>query len=186
MILYINCQICELKFGLNSLMALQNFSKIYSEEEYRRQLYYLTTSSHLPFETVDSQVDLKNCLFKSFEEAFSPGILTAPITTFEQILEKAQEITGEIDSLITWGVGEMGLPLSDFFKMTPKELDLIYLGFLRRQEDQINKLIVGLYSWENGEKNLVSFSPELGYTTISLSERNDTLSKLNLMKERIL
>lgn len=178
MILYIDNQVCEVKFGLKSLIALHQISFSDSDEECCKQIYQLVTNPVLSFDKVKDKIDINNVLLMAFQEAFT---LPPKINNLRQILDYLQNQKLDFDFFISCGVGELGLPPSEILMMTPKEFDLAYSGYLRKQELIVNELLLVLYQWQNKQDTWINLQQNAEYQIISREERQQILQELGFI-----
>ena len=111
---------------------------------------------------------LDESFMKSINEIFSASMLPSPQT---------------IEEWFKRGIGEMGLPLSTFYCLTPLELDLAYDGYLRRQELTAN--LVQLSILQSQDPKPIKISEESDTHIGSLEERKQTFLNLGLQEDKI-
>ena len=81
------------------------------------------------------------------------------------------------------GIGEIGLSLTDFYCLTPYELDLAYEGYLRRMELQANLTRLSIIKAQGNDAQPIKIIKEKGYSLGSLKERAEVFERLNLKEE---
>lgn len=81
------------------------------------------------------------------------------------------------------GIGEIGLSLSDFYCLTPYELDLAYEGYLRRMELQANLTQLSILRAHSSEIKPIKIIQERDYSLGSLEEREKTFKLLGIKEE---
>lgn len=166
-IVWINKKPFEVKFGLKSLIELSKNSRLdvgttlyWGLKTLQPNIEYDLLSSLSPYEL--AQIE------EIISEIFSPSDLPSPQTIAEWFKK---------------GIGEMGLPLSDFYCLTPYELDLAYEGYLRRMELQANLAQLSFLKALNKDSDPIQIVEEQGISIGTLKERAETLSHLGI-KER--
>ena len=74
----------------------------------------------------------------------------------------------------------MGLDPSVVEKMTPKEIDLAYEGYLRRQETTANLTKLAVAEVLSNNTDLIRLTEDKGYNVGSEEERQETFKKLGI------
>lgn len=154
----------KLKFGLGSLILLSKKSKLDVEDII---LYGLQTLSPQANKSLLSLIsyDEKVRAEEAVSEIFSPSSLPSP-QTIEEWYRK--------------GIGEIGLSLSDFYCLTPYELDLAYEGYLRRMELVANLNQLAFLRALNKNDEPITLTEEREYSMGSIEERERVLANLGL------
>ena len=70
--------------------------------------------------------------------------------------------------------GELGISPSEFFFLTPDEVDQLYEGYLRRKEFECNIILTAINQSKNRPNELVQFIEDKGYSIGNDEERRDT------------
>lgn len=78
------------------------------------------------------------------------------------------------------GIGEMSLPITTFYCLTPHELDIVYEGYLRRQELLANLIQLSILQTQNPKP--IKIFEESNVHTGSLKEREETFLKLGIQE----
>lgn len=125
------------------------------------------------------------------------GLLKYPITikeiqkikdnlTQEQISFILKYISGlslvspeELTELYT-RCGELGISPSEFFFLTPDEIDWLYEGYLRRKEFECNLVLTAINQSRNRPNELIQFIEDKGYSVGNQKEREHTFSTLGI------
>lgn len=118
-------------------------------------------------------------------------ISSQPAITFQEIdeiikecdlskLDIGQNILSiyEVEELYTKAVGEIGITPTDFYTMTPHEIDLAYEGYLRRKETEANLTKMAIITSQDNE--LIRLTEDKGYFVGSKAEREEVFRLLNI------
>lgn len=89
----------------------------------------------------------------------------------------------QIEEWYKKGIGEIGLPLTTFYCLTPYELDLAYEGYLRRMELQANLFKLSFLQAKKNNTDRISIIEDRGYNMGSIEERQETFKILGIMEE---
>lgn len=84
----------------------------------------------------------------------------------------------EVEELYTKAVGEIGITPTDFYTMTPHEIDLAYEGYLRRKETEANLTKMAIITSQDNE--LIRLTEDKGYFVGSKAEREEVFRLLNI------
>lgn len=76
--------------------------------------------------------------------------------------------------------GELGLSPSEFFFLTPDEIDWLYEGYLRRKELECNVILTAINQSKNRPDELVQFVEDKGYSIGNMEERKHTFFTLGI------
>ena len=76
--------------------------------------------------------------------------------------------------------GELGIDPGEFFFLTPKEIDWMYEGYLRRKELECNLYLLAINQAKNRPDELIQFVEDKGYSIGNQEERTDTFSTLGI------
>lgn len=166
-----NDRIYQFNFGLKDLIALEEFSNIYDEEEMKIIKFYLALNdNNLTFQEVKQIIsqlkfDVDKFLTEVLEDSIG-GVAPTAAPSIPSIVDQCEE-------LYQLAVGQMGLPPQDVWKMTPKEIELAYKGYLQNKELDIKVNILSKYN-----KN-VSILGE-GCSISTISKREETFKDLKI------
>lgn len=152
-------------------MSLQNFSKHYGGEE--SFLEILAHLFHLP-KVIDKEI-----WFQAFNESF-PEKVNPSIQSFDGMLDFIQRHKNNLSELYLRGVGEAGLPPTSLYQMSPAEIDLAYMGYLKRQELQANLALLVQRKAKDKEAQLFNLLGGEGYSIITPEEKEQQLADLGL------
>ena len=160
----------EFKLGLTSLIHLANFSNISVEDNFYDILYYglKTYNPNISYEAVQScsfSPDQKRSLFLELGLESIEAVIPTPATISEWIRQ---------------GIGEMGLSIETFNKLSPQELETAYQGYLRRMELSSALTQLSVARALNGNKNHIVLVPKETITQGSLTERQKTFDILGV------
>lgn len=86
----------------------------------------------------------------------------------------------QVQDLYKQMVGEVGIQPSEFFLMSPEEIDWAYNGYLERKETEINLVLTALNKYANNDFELIRLVEDAGYTIGSIKEREDFFSALGI------
>lgn len=144
-------KIYEINFGLKSLILLQENSNIMMDNDKHFLLYcgLISKQPDITFEEVDDII--RECDLSLLD--IKPNLLSY----------------FEIEELYIKAIGEMGIALQDFYRMTPKEIDLAYEGYLRRKELEANLTKLAIAS--QGTDELIRLTEDRQYEIGNKAER---------------
>lgn len=157
-------KVVYLKFGLKGLIELSKFSNPNAEEILYCGL--ITLQPDIQLEDVASLAQ-NPAIQEAIEEIFNPDQIP-DTTTIEEWYKR--------------GIGEIGLPLSTFYCLTPYELDLAYEGYLRRVELQANLTKLSFLQAQARNSDPIVVEKGRGYSLGSLKEREAMFSQLGIQK----
>lgn len=147
-------KIYEIKFGIKGLILLQEkLNTLTDKREQKFLLLYCGLCHSLPPSFQEIQ-DIMNECDLSFLSC--PRLLS--ILEIQELYRKA--------------VGEVGIAPSDFYNMTPEEIEWAYEGYLRRKETEANLFKIALLS---NDKELIRLTEDKGYEIGNLMEREEVL-----------
>ena len=89
-------------------------------------------------------------------------------------------MTEQVEELYQEAVGQMGIVPTVFFDMTPYEVDLAYQGYLKRQEQSINNMLMAIRKALSPNAEAFNLNEELGYKRSTMSKRKETFSTLGI------
>ena len=106
----------------------------------------------------------------------------------EEIIEEIKSVLAilifpsndEVDEWYIRGIGEIGMPLSTFYCLTPYELDLAYQGYLRKMELAGNLNQLGVMRANNRNDEPISLVKDREVSQGSISERLATFANLGI------
>lgn len=154
----------QLKFGLRSLINLSKIPNINVDDN-------LFTILFEGLKTCQPQVEY-NLLFslnlqetkkakEVINEIFSPNDLPSPQT---------------IEEWFRVGIGQLRLPLSDFYCLTPKELELAYQGYSQHMMDVGNIISIAIRkAFDENSEPFIAASPT--------ETREQVFQHLNILQE---
>lgn len=158
----------EVKFGLKGLSLLAQNLSLYEEQNTEFILYCGLISQH-PDITNEEIALVKTAVD---EGNLMPGIMLA----IPQSLLSFSNVGG----LYTKAVGEMGIAPTEFFKMTPKEVEDAYDGYLTRKEIEANLTKLAVSQALKNIKDPIYLKEDKGYNNGSLRERQEVFQKLGI------
>ena len=161
MFLHTKRKIYEIKFGLKSIILLQQNLKLIEDKNQKFLLYcgLITQQPNITLDEIDEIIS--ECDINSLS---LPSLLSDL----------------QIKELYTKAVGEIGIDANSFYSMTPEEIELAYEGYLRRQETQANLFKLALL---DNSDNLIRLTEDKEYSIGSYEERKDTFKKLSIERD---
>ena len=149
-------KIYEFKFGLKGLILMRENANLLVAKDKSFILYCGLICQHpdITFQEIDEII--KEC---------DLSFLNTSHYTFLSIYEVAE--------LYTKAVGEIGITPTDFYTMTPHEIDLAYEGYLRRKETEANLTKTAILTSQDGE--LIRLTEDKGYTIGNKAEREENI-----------
>ena len=76
--------------------------------------------------------------------------------------------------------GELGINPSEFFLLTPDEVDWLYEGYLRKKELECNLYLLAINQAKNRPDELIEFIEDKGYSVGNQKEREHTFLTLGI------
>lgn len=86
----------------------------------------------------------------------------------------------QIQDMYKQMVGEVGIQPSEFFQMSPEEVDWVYIGYLERKETDANLMLTCFNKYANNDYELIRLIEDQGYVIGSIKERNEFFSALGI------
>lgn len=160
MFLRTNRKIYEFKIGLKGLIMMRENADLVMASDKRFLLYCGLISSQpaITFQEIDEII--KECDLSKLD--IGQNILSIY----------------EVEELYTKAVGEIGITPTDFYTMTPHEIDLAYEGYLRRKETEANLTKMAIITSQDNE--LIRLTEDKGYFVGSKAEREEVFRLLNI------
>ena len=160
MFLRTNRKIYEFKIGLKGLIMMRENADLVMASDKRFLLYCGLISSQpaITFQEIDEII--KECDLSKLD--IGQNILSIY----------------EVEELYTKAVGEIGITPTDFYTMTPHEIDLAYEGYLRRKETEANLTKMAIITSQDDE--LIRLTEDKGYSVGSKAEREEVFRLLNI------
>lgn len=174
----INNKIYFFKLGQKWLIPLKDFLyNIEDQESLLKHLFYLLIDDKHEWEQVyEACPDAYNIILLSLKFSFNLD------GSLEDIIQYILQMDlSKMDELYSILVGEIGVPPTEFYQMTPHEAELAYHGFLKRKELQANLNLISICeALQSDQVSPIVLLQDLGYRKSSLEERERTFKKLNL------
>lgn len=160
MFLRTNRKIYEFKIGLKGLIIMRENANLVMANDKRFLLYCGLVSKQpaITFQEIDEIIE--ECDLSDFD--INQDILSIY----------------EVEELYTKAVGEIGITPTDFYTMTPHEIDLAYEGYLRRKETEANLTKMAIITSQDNE--LIRLTEDKGYFVGSKAEREEVFRLLNI------
>lgn len=159
MFLYTRKKIYEFKIGLKGLILMRENASLLAMKDKRFILYCGLICQH------------PNITFPEIDEILEECDLSNLDVSQYTILS-----IYEVAELYTKAIGEIGIAPTDFYLMTPEEIDLAYEGYLRRKEIEANLTKIAILTQENDE--LIRLTEDKLYEIGSKAERQATFQLL--------
>lgn len=154
----INDKTLYIKPGLKGLIQLAKISNLNEAEHFEQIILWGLWPQEVPQLTIEEKKQLARAIMLDIE-----------------IPHPAQ-----IEEWYSQGLGEIGLPLSTFNSLTPYELDLAYLGYLRRMELSANSTQLAVLHGLAHNTTPISLVPPREITRGSLEERKAVFKNLRI------
>lgn len=160
MFLRTNRRIYEFKIGLKGLIIMRENADLVMANDKRFLLYcgLVGKQPAITFQEIDEIIE--ECDLSKFD--INKDILSIY----------------EVEELYTKAVGEIGITPTDFYTMTPHEIDLAYEGYLRRKETEANLTKMAIITSQDNE--LIRLTEDKGYFVGSKAEREEVFRLLNI------
>lgn len=177
MIIKNESQVLSIKFGTLSLILLEDFLNIDSDEKshamFVSSIITNADGSFLSQEEKEKIYQNNNILRNSLKELLQ----TAVKESLGDYKEFSKE---EFKELYSIAIGEIGISPSEFYMMSPHEVDLAYKGYINRKEFECNNMLIALRKNKDSNANLVSYLGGEGYKRSTLVERKNTFDALGI------
>ena len=153
-------KIYEFNFGLKGLIIMRENADLVMANDKKFILYcgLISKQPAITFQEVDEIIN--ECDLSNLD--ITPTILSL----------------FEVEELYTKAVGEIGITPTDFYTMTPHEIDLAYEGYLRRKETEANLTKMAIITSQDSE--LIRLTENKGYFVGSKAEREEVFRLLNI------
>lgn len=177
----INKEAYQVKFGIQSLIALDKISYIKDRAEVLKKQFCISEITNLDGSSLTFQ-EKEQFFDKYINDSESAELIN---NSLQEAIHKSLGDYKEMDwtkysELLSIGVGEIGLSLQDFNAMAPAEIDLAYKGYLRKKELEANCNLIAARKNRDKKASLISLLGGDGYNYISEAERKDTLQSLDI------
>lgn len=153
-------RIYEVKYGLKGLIILRENLNTEMTEDLELLLYCGLIGQHPTITFQEVKEIIEECDLSSISQ---PRHLPSFF---------------EIEELYRKAIGEIGITPSNFFIMTPEEIELAYEGYMRRKETEANLIKLAIISSNDGK--LIRLTEDLGYSVGNENERNKVFKELNI------
>ena len=177
MIIKNESQVLSIKFGTLSLILLEDFLNIDSDEKshamFVSSIINNADGSFLSQEEKEKIYKNNSILRNSLKELLQ----TAVKESLGDYKEFSKE---EFKELYSIAIGEIGISPSEFYMMSPHEVDLAYKGYINRKEFECNNMLIALRKNKDSNANLVSYLGGEGYNRSTLVERKNTFDALGI------
>lgn len=155
----------EFKIGLKGLELLrQNTS--FNEEE---NLDYVLYCGLLKYPIEISEI-----------QKIRQNLTSNQIADIETEINKFSLVSPEELTELYTRCGELGISPSEFFFLTPDEIDWLYEGYLRRKELECNVILTAINQSKNKPDELIQFVEDKGYSIGNDEERKHTFLTLGI------
>lgn len=120
-----------------------------------------------------------NITIKEIEKIIS-NLSSEQILQIKKSVDDADFISKEELTDLYIRCGELGISPSEFFFLTPKEIDDMYEGYLRTKELESNIVLLAINQSKGKSNELIRFIPNKEYTIGSEEDRNRTFLALGI------
>lgn len=151
----------EFKIGLKGLILMRENAELLAVEDQKFILYCGLIGQH------------PDITLQEIDEIIEDCDLSNLLSNQSYILSFY-----EVEELYTKAVGEIGIAPTDFYTMTPREIDLAYEGYLRRKETEANLTKMAIITSQNDE--LIRLTEDKGYSVGNEAERNEVFRLLKI------
>ena len=129
-----------------------------------------------------SDSEIEQIIIETFESSFFKSPLSNNQSPFNSLLEYLSDskLSNEIDQLYKKAVGEMQISSTSFWDMTPKEIQLAYLGYVTHMELVTNCILAAAKKSQTSDDSLISLLQNQEYRLADLKEREKTFKVLNI------
>lgn len=129
-----------------------------------------------------SDSEIEQIIIETFESSFFKNPLSNNHSPFNSLLEYLSDskLSNEIDQLYKKAVGEMQISSTSFWNMTPKEIQLAYLGYVTHMELVTNCILAAAKKSQTSDDSLISLLQNQEYRLADLKEREKTFKVLNI------
>lgn len=163
-----------LKFGLKSLITLDDFSYSNRQEENTIKFYLALNEPSLSIKEAEEIMSQLDCDVEELLDEVMRDSLGGAIDD-----TSALSIKEQVEELYSLAVGQCGISPQVFFDLTPHEIELIYLGYLKNKELEVNLNALALRRSKLKESQPINlFGEECSPST--MSKRKETFSSLGI------
>lgn len=170
-----NNRIYQLKFGLNALMALDDFVNIDEQEKIVIKFYLALGDSSLTLSDAEDIMAELNCDIEALlDEVLKESLGVEKIDDSHSLSIKEQ-----VEELYQLAVGQLGISPQVFFDMTPHEIELCYRGYLSGKELDTTLSVIAARKSKDPEVTSIDIMGD-GYKLSSIAKRKETFSSLGI------
>lgn len=119
-----------------------------------------------------------SCIEQIVVETYQSSVLVTSFNSFYSLPKK--ELLKQVDQLYIKAVGEMQISPVVFWDMTPKEIELAYIGYLKRMELGTNCILAAIRRSKTSNDQLISLLKGQEFNLSTLEEREKTFKTLNI------
>ena len=169
-------RIYTLKFGIKSLMLLEEFSNHIGEQESVKLKFFLAIkNNHISYHKSN---ELLKQLITEKGMDYIEKILSE---TLELSLKEYQpsDLFLHIEGLYRKAVGEMGIAPQIFYEMSPAEIDIAYQGYIDRQQMAANCALIAMRKAKDSKATLINLLNE-DWAQSTIAKRNETFTALGI------
>lgn len=178
---YINNKIYSFNFGLGCFILQDILSKI-DRDKAKNVLFCEITQQSEELIKILSDKQIQQIIVQTFKSSFLKTPYMSSNNSFEALLDflSSQELLNEVDQLYKRAVGEINISPTVFWNMTPKEIELAYLGYIKRKELDANCALAGARQASGPQDCLISLLNGKQYGMSSIQERQETFKILDI------
>lgn len=180
-IMTLNDHVYEVKFGIKSLIRLNKDLYISDRTKLLEQRFYLSDVSELDGTHLTNS-EKRNFFHKNINDAASAQWLDDVLSEAETTaMGEYETIDDDIyNILFELLVGQVGIDINSFNSMTLAEIDLVYRGYLKREELKANNILIALRKAKDNKATKISLLGGSGYSYITDREREEILKTLSI------
>ena len=179
-IVRINNKFYPLKFGIGSLIVLNENSNLNEQDMKELQFFLAIGHNQVSFE--ESQL-----LLEELQKTMDVDILLSQvlsqslgaISSVTSAIRVSPTLNDQIEELYQKAVGEIGIAPQNFYDMTPHEIELAYKGYLNKKITEANLQMTACRKAMTSNTELIRLSgKDVKLSTIA--EREDTFKNLGI------
>lgn len=173
------------KFGIRSLIALDTFlNKNEQEKRNDKDSLAIVFCLSLKDNVKSTQEDIYKLYYKlkkQYGKEYIRSLLEEvwAISVGTDFNDKSVSLSTQVEELYVKAVGEIGIAPDLFYKMSPREIEAAYKGYLRKKELEGNCMLIALRKARDSKAELISLLPK-DFRTVTTEYREQALEALDI------
>lgn len=178
-IVMIRNKIYPLKFGINSLIVLEEKLNLDEQETRRLHFFLAIKDNNVSYEEslellneLQETVDIDHLLSQVLDVSLGAQ-------SNDPAIRESPALSTQVEELYQKAVGELGIAPQIFYTMTPHEVTLAYQGYLDKKLLEANLQIIAGRKVSDSKATMISLQGD-GVQLSTIAKRNETFDALDI------